>query len=253
MLTIITLSNLVSYVIMILTIVRVGTYFTSYKRNFHQLLLINSVSFLLLQVTLLDIIQNVYYNMYTLYHVRQFQTVGVYLYVLILHLIGMFILQNCKILTYPTKERQTSNNSTMNNCSQTTSIINQKWVTMLLVIVLSSTTYLLSFETYSVYKNVLFTDIYTLDSIQKSITILSYTTIIIILTIVFYIIRKNFLYSTTIVMYVIYIILTYKLYNTGQSQYAILYSVSNVMVHLLYLLSVINVIKQLHRFFATIE
>jgi hypothetical protein len=153
--------------------------------------------------------------MYTLYHVRQFQTVGVYLYVLILHLIGMFILQNCKILTYPTKERQTSNNSTMNNCSQTTSIINQKWVTMLLVIVLSSTTYLLSFETYSVYKNVLFTDIYTLDSIQKSITILSYTTIIIILTIVFYIIRKNFLYSTTIVMYVIYIILTYKLYNTG--------------------------------------
>jgi len=126
----------------------------------------------------------------------------------------MFILQNCKILTYPTKKRQTSNNSTISNCSQTTSVINQKWVTMLLVIVLSSTTYLLSFETYSIYKNILFTSIYTLDNIQRNISILSYTTIFVIITIIFFIIRKNFLYFITITMFVVHLVLTYILYNT---------------------------------------
>lgn len=255
MLTIITLSHLVSYIIMVLTIVYVGTHFTMYKRNFHQLLLINGISFLSLQLTLLNIIQNIQYDTYTLFYVKRFQTVGIYLYMLIIYFVSMFVLQNCKLLIYPVvKEKRLlkKTNTSTENC-QSTTYINTKQFTMSIIIVLSSTTYLLSFGTFSIYKNILFTSIHTTDNIQKVIMFLSYGTIITILTIILLIIRRNFLYSLTIIMFVIHMIITYKLYNTGQLQYVISYSVSNIVTHLLYLLTIINIIKQLYMFFVTME
>ena len=250
MLTIITLSNLVSYIIMVLTIIYIGTYFTNYKRNFHQLLLLNGTTFLSLQITLLDIIQNIQYDTYTLFHVKQFQTIGIYLYILIIHFTCMFILQNYKILTYQIDEKQSLNSLNVNEHLRTINI-NQRWVMMLIIISSNSTVYLLLFGTYSIYKNIIFTSMYTVDSIQKCITILSYVTIITIFILIFFIIRKNRLYLITFIMFIIYLILLYELYNTGQLQYVILYSISNVIVSLLYLFSINSVIKKLHKFFTT--